>query len=299
MVPIENHQLRFYSQHGEDYLLWEFFKNKASGYYLDIGAFDGRYLSNTYSFYDAGWRGICVDANPENFKRCAELRAEEMVVHSVCCNTDGENVDFLCEPSGLYSSKDLGQEKKDDVFSRLEKNSLPNELTQIKVPTTTLNSLLSKNLPPNTTIDFISIDVEGAEMEVLNGFDIDKWQPTVIIVEANDEQSKELIIAKLALHAFALGRILGVNLIFVQGRENLLLIRNINIKCAIEKVLHPKGKDYTYPQYLSGHIIDSEKDQRLIKTLEIKKALHKENIRFRARNNQLQRTINRLNTENK
>jgi len=56
---------RYYAKYGEDFVLWSFFNSQKHGFFVDIGAFDGVYLSNTYSFELRGWEGICVEANPE------------------------------------------------------------------------------------------------------------------------------------------------------------------------------------------------------------------------------------------
>jgi len=57
--------VEFYSQNGEDFLLWSLFKGRKSGFYIDIGAFDGIHLSNSYYFEKNGWDGVCVEAHPE------------------------------------------------------------------------------------------------------------------------------------------------------------------------------------------------------------------------------------------
>jgi len=58
---------RYYGQHGEDFLLWHFFNYRRDGYFLDIGAHDGIALSNTKSFEERGWRGICAEPVPPVF----------------------------------------------------------------------------------------------------------------------------------------------------------------------------------------------------------------------------------------
>lgn len=295
---MKNHQLRFYSQHGEDYLLWGFFKQKSQGLYIDVGAFDGRYLSNTYSFYKAGWKGICVDANPEYFEFCTKYRQNDILINAVCSGTENTKVDFLCDPTGLYSSKISSPEKLDEIKARLEKNNIPNKnITSKAIPSITLDTILTKNLAPEAKIDFISIDVEGAELEVLKGFNIEKWHPSVIIIEANDDDLQKATLEYLDTKKYILARKLGVNLIFTQGKENALKLRNLPIRCAIEKVMHPKGADFTFPQYLEGHIIDTLKDKKNILLANHNKKLIRGNNNLKQRVEELNKIIKRLRTE--
>jgi hypothetical protein len=74
----------FYSQNGEDYLLSQFFNLKNDGFFIDIGAFDGIHLSNSYTFEKKGWRGICVEANPKYFEICKENRPKSICLNLAC-----------------------------------------------------------------------------------------------------------------------------------------------------------------------------------------------------------------------
>ena len=65
-----NEIYRYYSQYGEDFILWNFFDYKEHGFFIDVGAFDGKHLSNTLSFEEHGWKGICIEPVSEYFKLC-------------------------------------------------------------------------------------------------------------------------------------------------------------------------------------------------------------------------------------
>ncbi len=62
-----NEIYRYYSQYGEDFILWNFFDYKEHGFFIDVGAFDGKHLSNTLSFEEHGWKGICIEPVSEYF----------------------------------------------------------------------------------------------------------------------------------------------------------------------------------------------------------------------------------------
>ena len=65
---------RYFSLLGEDYLLWHFCNFKEAGFFLDVGAYDGVTISNTKSFEDQGWTGICAEPHPDYFVVCQQVR---------------------------------------------------------------------------------------------------------------------------------------------------------------------------------------------------------------------------------
>jgi hypothetical protein len=76
--------LRDHSQHGEDALLWAVFRGRSSGSFVEAGAFDGRYLSNSLSFEERGWKGVCVQAHPTYAPLCrANATARRVTTMSV------------------------------------------------------------------------------------------------------------------------------------------------------------------------------------------------------------------------
>ena len=77
-------QHRYYSQYGEDYLICAFFQAKRSGVFIDVGAFDGKHLSNTYMLEQQGWTGICVEPHPEFFRRLQQNRPQSHCVNVAC-----------------------------------------------------------------------------------------------------------------------------------------------------------------------------------------------------------------------
>ncbi|RXJ85290.1 FkbM family methyltransferase [Arcobacter sp. CECT 8985] len=243
---------RYYSQHGEDYLLWKFFDFKKDGFFVEVGAFDGVHLSNTYSFELEGWNGICVEPG-QYFENCKKNRPNSICINAACVGSeDIKEITFYEEELGLLSSLDISTEKKEDIEKRYENRKL--EFLGHKEKTVkakTLNSILEEN--DVSEIDFITIDVEGAEIDVLKGFNLHKYKPKVVILEANDEEHKKELIDYMTIdNNYLFSRNIDFNLIFVLYEYDSFKIGKIKINCSIEKQLHPLGLKYTLPDYLSG-----------------------------------------------
>jgi FkbM family methyltransferase len=175
----------YYSQHGQDqYLNEHIFKGKRDGVFVDIGAHDGITLSNTYFFEtQLGWTGLCVEPIPRIFEKLSKNRS------SICvqgCIADHDDIaKFLsisgyCEMlSGLLSSYDhlhlerIGQELQDYGGKK--------EI--IETQCYRLNALLDQyNI---SHVDYLSIDTEGSELEILKDIDFSKIDIDIITVENN------------------------------------------------------------------------------------------------------------------
>lgn len=227
---------RFYSQNGEDCLLWELFDGP--GFFVDVGAFDGVHLSNTLSFEEEGWDGICIEAHPEMFELCRRNR-KARCIHAACVgNRAGTSVAFEVETLGLLSGIRLDYA---DLRRRYEGRGLPFEGTRtISVPVVTLDEVL--NGAPD--VDFISIDVEGTEMDVLRGLDLERFRPRAIVVEANHPAEGRRMQNHLRTSGYRLGRVLKQNLFFAASRRDIRALRR-EVRCHIEANLHPLGEAYT------------------------------------------------------
>ena len=254
---------RYYSQGGEDSLIMEFFDFKTEGYYVDIGAFDGVHLSNSLTFEQQGWDGICVEANPKYAELCEKSRTNAKCIQAACSSKIGENILLHTDELGLLSSIERSDDKTEDIKRRYANRGLEfNDLNEISVPVTTVDQILKDEYCKDIkVIDFISIDVEGHEMEVLKGMDIKLWKPRIILIEANsgeeENEIKEYLVGKMG---YILSRKVGVNLFFVRNGDDSEKLQNIKIKCVIEKQMHPLGAAYTPVEYLEGKVINEVLD---------------------------------------
>jgi FkbM family methyltransferase len=161
-----------FSQFGEDSVLHYLFKNNYSGFYVDVGAFHPMQFSNTYIFYRRGWRGIAIDANPivkTTFKR---FRPRDIFINSAVGANEKE-LDFaLFSDPALNCAWDQVDNVPDDVR---------NSAQRIKVSVRSLSSIFAEY--DLRTIDFLNVDCEGYDLEVLKSNDWSQWKPKVVCVE--------------------------------------------------------------------------------------------------------------------
>ena len=164
----------FPSQIGQDkWVLYRVFPGVSNGYFVDVGSADGAILSNTKALEEHGWKGICIDPFPTNMqgRACALMTA---VVSSV----SGQTVRF--RPQGhLGGIEDkLGKWKEEAA-----------EAPAVDLVTVTLDDILARNHAPSF-IHFMSLDIEGAELDALKGLSLDKYRFGAMAIEHNDEEPK-------------------------------------------------------------------------------------------------------------
>lgn len=182
---ITNYAIRAYSQEGEDMILARFFGNKTNGFYIDIGAHHPQRFSNTFYFYKRGWHGINIDAMPGSMTPFEKSRPRDINLEVGISNSN-EELTFYCfdEPAVNSFSKELSEQRILEGIYKLQK--------KVKVPVYRLSKILDKYLPQGQSIDFMSIDVEGLDHEVLSSNDWQKYRPQIILLEHYDFKVEEL-----------------------------------------------------------------------------------------------------------
>lgn len=146
------------------------------GVFVDIGAHNGRYCSNTYGLVMAGWSGICVEPVKSLFVACSLLYADYPVIvlnQAVTNYTGVARLYMTGNPTinlGIARSGPWGFAYDLNYF--------------VDVPCTTLDEILTKFMR-KPEFQVLSIDVEGAELEVLDGFDMKHWKPRMVILETH------------------------------------------------------------------------------------------------------------------
>lgn len=163
----------------EDLVLLQLLDNKVSGSYIDIGANDPYRNSNTHPFYENGWRGIDVEPVHEMAEKLKVAHPENIVIEAVI-GAEEKFVDFYVPDFAELHWQQIATTKMNWVD--YHKSQRPDErwLT-VTMQQFTLNYLFDLH---DKDVDFVSIDVEGSEIDVIEGWDITKYRPLVVCIEA-------------------------------------------------------------------------------------------------------------------
>lgn len=170
-----------YSQFGEDILLDHIFDNIfkiPKGFYVDFGCFHPQKYSNTARLFEAGWRGLNVDANPASIALFEEARPGDINIASGVADEAAE-LDFFVFRGGAASTFDP---KLKSVYEN--KGWAVEKI--ITVPVETPSKILSSNLPFNQFIDYVNIDIEGMDDRVIRSFDFLRHRPHCITIETGN-----------------------------------------------------------------------------------------------------------------
>ncbi|OGU29154.1 MAG: hypothetical protein A2057_11670 [Ignavibacteria bacterium GWA2_35_9] len=165
-----------YSQEGEDLILKRFFENRKAGFYIDIGAFHPIRFSNTYLFYKMGWKGINIEARPGSKVLFDKNRKRDINIEAAINDEVKELTYYKFNEPGLNGfSKEISMER-----NKLDEYKI---IDEIKITTSTLTEAFKKHLPHEPKIDFMSIDVEGFDLNVLKSNDWKNYRPEFVLVE--------------------------------------------------------------------------------------------------------------------
>ena len=167
-----------------------------NGFYVELGANDGAFQSNSYFFeLKKGWTGVLVEPAPNLYLSCLKRRSPQNHIAAVACTPFGfsEKYVALSYANAMTLSRDLELDIADsEEHLRLAEQWLPpREATfEFGARAATLNSVLEDANAPSD-IDFLSLDVEGAELAVLQGVDFEKYKFKYIVVESRDVRKVE------------------------------------------------------------------------------------------------------------
>lgn len=174
----QNFSSQSYSQEGEDMILKPFYSDIEirKGFYIDVGALHPFRFSNTACFYKYGWNGINIEPTPSAIDLFMEYRTRDINLNFGVAEEDTE-MTFYCfdEPALNSFSKELSEKRASTTnYKIIEKKQI-----QVKP----LRAILDEYLPQCQKIDFINIDVEGLDLQVLKSNNWDKYRPDFVLCE--------------------------------------------------------------------------------------------------------------------
>ena len=172
-----------YSQNGEDLILNRLLENKEKGFFIDVGAHHPIRFSNTYLFYKKGWSGINIDAMPGSMTKFNKIRPKDINIERGVGIKNDQLTFYQFNESALNTfCKEEALSKNKNGYKIIKSNL-------IKVDT--LENILDKYMPQNTPIDFLNVDAEGKDEEVLISNNWEKYKPKYLLIEILREEHLE------------------------------------------------------------------------------------------------------------
>lgn len=194
----------YVAQHGEDRWMarnWKRLGLPNRGTFVEVGAGNGKYLSNTYWLEKVkGWTGLLVEPDPRQRDALAENRPDAIVHHGAAgriCRVANFGLMDLPELSGL---------RRDDAAQHID------------VPVDSLSLILARHGVDH--VDVLSIDTEGTEVDVFESLDLTRWRPRLVIIEWNTDglpSNRDAIMARLTADGYRIAAELGGNLLFTDA----------------------------------------------------------------------------------
>jgi len=169
-----------YSQYGEDLIIDKLLNNKSTGFYVDIGASHPIKFNNTYMFYVRGWNGINIDPNPTS-KQAFDILRPRDINYTLGIANKTATMPFYMISDSMYSTF-----SKEEANESVLGGKTLDGVIDIKVKK--LKDVLAKEKIKE--IDFMSVDTEGYDYEVLQSNDWSKYKPIVLCVECHADADK-------------------------------------------------------------------------------------------------------------
>lgn len=166
----------YFSQNKEDLFLLEYFSGK-TGTYIDVGAHHPFRYSNTYLLYKKGWQGINIEPMHSKYQKFVKARPRDTNLNVGVASSPGNLELYEMYPS-VYSTFD-----RSVCQESINKNRAV-LINSYEIPIQTMTEVCQKYLG-SKTLDILSVDTEGFEMEVLKGFDWNQLKPQIIVIETN------------------------------------------------------------------------------------------------------------------
>ena len=164
-----------YGQDGEDLILDRLLDGQKSGFFVDVGAHHPVRFSNTYLFYRRGWRGINIDAQPQSMNAFRRLRERDINIEVGVGSRAGWERYFRFNEPALNTFEPEEAKRKAVGPYRIEE--------EVDVQVRRLDDILDHHVPADTAIDFLSVDVEGLDLDVLQSNDWQRFRPRFVLAE--------------------------------------------------------------------------------------------------------------------
>jgi len=212
--------LKSYSQEGEDMILRRLFEKQKTGFYVDVGAHHPKRFSNTFFFYKKGWRGINIDAMPNSMSLFNKIRPRDINLEIPISDKKQKLKYYMFNEAALNCfSKELAEKRNGKYDYKI--------ISEKEMETSTLEEILEKHLPYDQEIDFMSIDVEGLDLQVLKSNNWRQFRPKFVLVEILGSSIKDITNSKEYKY------LSGFEYEIFAKTVNTVILRRMDIKEAI------------------------------------------------------------------
>ncbi|HEY3376484.1 MAG TPA: FkbM family methyltransferase [Armatimonadota bacterium] len=177
--------LQYTAQFGEDRRLQEIFRDLTTGVCVEVGGYDGVSGSNTYLFEQLGWQCLIVEPMPDYCAMIRHKRPGSIVVQAAASASSGMASFYVARGAETLSTLQCDEQH----LARIHEEG--GDIEEIRVRTERLDHLLEE--VHFERVDFITIDVEGVEYSVLQGFTLDRYAPKIVIIEDHDDLADDTI----------------------------------------------------------------------------------------------------------
>ena len=169
-----------YSMDGEDLIIFDYFKNRKEGFFIDVGCYHPIHRNNTFLLYKKGWKGINIDIHSFSIDLFNYIRTKDLNYNFAVSDKN--------ETLNMYYQKELSQ--LSTIEYEQAKKVFQGPIKEKKIQALTLDEILKKS-KIEKKIDLLDIDVEGADFKVLQSLSFDKHKPELICVEIHEKSIKE------------------------------------------------------------------------------------------------------------
>ena len=181
-----------YDGYEVDLKITKYFKDKNNGFYVDVGAHHPTKINNTYLLYKRNWRGINIDISDFSIDLFNFWRPKDLNFYRAITNKNGIAKKYYQKDFSFLST----------ISKEQAKNNFQGKIKEKKIKCSTLTNLLENTKYKKRKIDFLNVDVEGHDLEVLKSLNFKIYRPKCICIEDVDVYYKKINIKKTKIHKF-------------------------------------------------------------------------------------------------
>ena len=165
----------------EDTAVLNYFKDKKNGFYIDVGCYHPIHRNNTYLLHKKNWNGINIDTSQFSIDLFDYMRPNDL--NYKCAISNKNQIIKLFYQKELSQLSTTERDQAETVFQ--------GNIKEKEVQAFTLDEILNRDKYKNSKIDFLDIDVEGADLKALEGLSFDKFKPELVCVEIHEKKIKK------------------------------------------------------------------------------------------------------------